>query len=342
MQKGPEIAIIGGGLIGLSCADSLNARGAKVTVFEQNDEIGLGASQYNSGMIHPSQAAPWLAGNIDVKVIKSLAEFAGISRDLLMQRRRGLGCSDVLRPPGTLQLFEKAEASEHALGFYQKIGIPATRTKSPWAFGRHALEFPKDQSGDAYEYTRRLGKDLEKRGVNMRTGQFMSGLQIEEVMSRFDYVIMACGAHSAELLLYFDIDLPVKPVTGHALVFERPNVTLPDIPIMHRDSHSAMTVFEDRLRLSGTVDENTPDILRQIWLEIAPEIIGRLGPPIIRWTANRPASQLGRPVMDSAGIPGLYICTGHGHMGWSLCAASGALMADMILEGREAPDFAMA
>jgi len=36
-----------------------------------------------------------------------------------------------------------------------------------------------------------------------------------------------------------------------------------------------------------------------------------------------------------------YACMGHGHMGWSLCAASGELMADMIFDGRTAPEFAV-
>ena len=60
MQSDLNILIIGAGLIGLSSADALMARGHQVTVVDARPGPARGTSYANSGMIHPSQARPWL------------------------------------------------------------------------------------------------------------------------------------------------------------------------------------------------------------------------------------------------------------------------------------------
>ena len=61
-----HIFIIGAGLIGLASARALVDKGVRVTIAERQAGAGCGAGFANSGMIHPSQARPWLVGdNID-------------------------------------------------------------------------------------------------------------------------------------------------------------------------------------------------------------------------------------------------------------------------------------
>jgi len=45
--------------MGLSTADSLSRKGARVTVVDTRNGPGQGTSFSNSGMLHPSQAMPW-------------------------------------------------------------------------------------------------------------------------------------------------------------------------------------------------------------------------------------------------------------------------------------------
>jgi len=52
-----DIAIIGGGIIGVASAVELARRGAQVTVLER-DRIGHGCSYGNAGWLTPSQAVP--------------------------------------------------------------------------------------------------------------------------------------------------------------------------------------------------------------------------------------------------------------------------------------------
>src|SRR5918993_665997 len=47
-----DVAVIGGGVVGLSCALSLARRGASVCVLERDSRVGHGTSTRNSGVIH--------------------------------------------------------------------------------------------------------------------------------------------------------------------------------------------------------------------------------------------------------------------------------------------------
>jgi len=57
---GPDgpVVVVGGGLVGLSCAWFLRRAGAEVTVLEAADRVGAGASRGNAGAICPSVAEP--------------------------------------------------------------------------------------------------------------------------------------------------------------------------------------------------------------------------------------------------------------------------------------------
>ncbi len=52
-----DVLIIGGGVVGVSCAYELAKRGASVTVLER-DRVGHGCSFGNAGWLTPSQATP--------------------------------------------------------------------------------------------------------------------------------------------------------------------------------------------------------------------------------------------------------------------------------------------
>ena len=53
-------------------------------------------------------------------------------------------------------------------------------------------------------------------------------------------------------------------------------------------------------------------------------------------------SPLGRPYISATSIPNLWVNTGHGHMGWTLCAGSGELLAELLIDGVQDRRFAFA
>ena len=64
-----KVAVIGGGIIGLSTAYYLNKAGHKVTIFDQGD-LQNNCSSGNAGMIVPSHIIPLAAPGMITKGIR--------------------------------------------------------------------------------------------------------------------------------------------------------------------------------------------------------------------------------------------------------------------------------
>lgn len=332
MPRAPHIVIIGAGLIGLSTADYLSQYGAAVTVIEQRSGPALGASFCNSGMIHPSQAAPWLDGEYQQEA-RSVWELAERSRHLLEARMASLNMGPRSRVQGCIQLFDTQETAHAALRRCEALGVVCENISgTPSSYGYNALKFPDDWSANAYEYCKALEADLTSRSVKFSYG--------ETSLPEADHIVIAAGTGSVSLARRYGAELPVQPLRGHALNFAKPKTDLPRMPLMHFASRSALTVFEDHLRLSGTTGAADPDILLEIWEAILPDIVNQLSSPLSRWSEDRPMSQLGRPIIGQIG-PGVWVNAGHGHMGWTLSAGSGERLAQMIMHGLEDNRFAL-
>ncbi len=331
MKNPREILIIGAGPIGLSTADSLSARGARVTLIDKRAGPGQGASFYNSGMIHPSQALPWSPGS-DANAARSVASLGAMSKHLLTHRMRALNVDTSGCVSGCVQLYDTADNAKKAASLYKELDVGfRDYTDAKFSYGYHGLLFPNDAFGNPLEYCGALAKDLKARGVHFIYGA--DAARVSHEISIAGEVIIAAGAQSAVLGKEFDISIPILPVIGHALNFAKPDISLPDIPIMHYETRSSLTVFKEHLRLSGTVGVTDPDILLDIWREIAPDIIDALEPALLSWSGERPMCSLGRPIIGPSNVPNIWINTGHAHMGWTLSAGSGDLMARMILDG---------
>jgi len=66
--------IVGAGLLGLSSAWFLSRLGYRVSVYECHQELALGASFANGGMLHASEANPWNHPGIFWEALKMLGK----------------------------------------------------------------------------------------------------------------------------------------------------------------------------------------------------------------------------------------------------------------------------
>ena len=349
-----DILIIGAGLIGLCTADELSARGARVRVIDARSGPCEGTSFSNSGMIHPSQAMSWdpqtafLKNNLDAARVT--AELGERSRTLLLEKMGDLGLST--RPEGCLQLYPDIAAARAAQSRYADIGVRANvLMNTSETFGMAACHFPNDASGDAREFGCALAAQLEARGVafnynaenvDVRRSDDRFYVKTGDKIFNAKNLIIAAGGNSVECLARLGVRLSLNIIAGAAADFDIPTnfARLPACPVMDAQSRSALTVFSDRIRISGGWGVENPAILLDRWREIAPELLEKLGPQRSSWTGLRPVSPVGRPYISGTSIPNLWVNTGHGHMGWTLCAGSGEYLAEIILEGREDKRFA--
>ena len=358
--------VIGAGLVGLSTADSLARRGVSVTVLDAREGPARGTSFSNSGMIHPSQARSWMPGRprprAQVDAEGAVRELARQSRDLLLARMEALGLDDMrARPRGCYQIFPDLDAARAAQTQLSADGVTANVVIDPGrTVSRPALYFPDDRSGDAHAYGVALADDLAARGVTFVYGATDVRLRWDSEPGRVavslaghrfraDDVVVCAGVQTGETLAPLGLSARITPVRGWAVDFDVPEGGpdrwgLPPIPVMDAASRSALTLFGERFRLSGTWGEQSAKPLLRRWAEIIPDALAAAGRARAVWSGLRPVSDAGRPFIgaapipadrrDVAGEPGtpsrLWVNAGHGHLGWTLCAGAGELCAAMI------------
>ena len=347
MKTSPHILIIGAGLIGLATARACVDSGAKVTVTERQSRTGLGAGFANSGMIHPSQAWPWVTGGLEeasqLQAARDVAELARNSVTALKDRMEELKLPDATRATGCFKVFQTDALRDSANIQYGQIGI---KTQDTDILGRPAVKFPNDFSGSAYDWSVAESRALSRDGAKIYTQAQVTlhekNRQISAVLDgqtvKADHIILCAGYNTNELLRAVGLSLPIKPVKGFALDFNIADIdltSLPKTPIMDAASNSALTLFNKTLRLSGTLGQQSARPLWQRWCELAPHIMSTLGTPDRVWSGSRPVSALGRPIMAQSPFKGLWVNSGHGHMGWTLSMVSGQFMASMILDGHQ-------
>ena len=163
---------------------------------------------------------------------------------------------------------------------------------------------------------------------------------IEESL-RSDAYVVALGSYSPLVLKPVGISLPVYPVKGYSVTLQlNPGDEAPRTSIT---DHSRKIVFSrlgDRLRVAGTAELNGYDneinpVRCNALVERCFELFPRAGrrQDAQFWTGLRPATPNNLPLIGRSKIANLYLNTGHGTLGWTLCCGSARSLAD-ILSGR--------
>ena len=116
----------------------------------------------------------------------------------------------------------------------------------------------------------------------------------------------------------------------------------PKLSVIDESIHIAITPYSNRIRVAGTAefvgfnDEIHPkrfNYLNSKLNEVYPHIFSKVkdDEELDMWFGYRPMSADGLPFIGESKIKGLYINTGHGHLGWTLAMGSAELIADQII-----------
>ena len=214
-----------------------------------------------------------------------------------------------------------------------------------------ALYFARDEVGDCNKFTQGLAGACAARGVALRFGETVQSIETsagrvtavvtDRARTPADAVVVAMGSFSAPLLARNGLRIPIYPVKGVSITFQRAGwETAPAMPVIDDSKLFGLVPIGDRMRISGSAEitgyDATPAKARaQAIIANAaytfPEIKRHFDIANSRvWAGLRPVSPSGTPLIGETQIRGLWINAGHGHLGWTLSCGSGRVMADLF------------
>jgi D-amino-acid dehydrogenase len=213
----------------------------------------------------------------------------------------------------------------------------------------------EDESGDAQAFTQQLAGRCAGRGVEFRFGVTISALELERgrVRARLiepsgrestfaaDATVVCLGIASVDLLRPLGLRPLIYPGKGYSATYE---VLAPEsAPAVSLTDDEYKLVFSRlgrRLRVAGTAEIGSRDLeldptrcaaLTRRTRELFPVACDFDRPTY--WAGLRPVTPSNVPYLGATRIPGLFLNTGHGTLGWTLAAGNGELIAQAV-DGR--------
>lgn len=291
-----KIVIVGGGIIGASCAALLAERGADVTVLDAG-EPRFGTSMANAGHIVVSHCIPMAAPGMVKQGLRSLIGRDGafaLSRDpgsgtlrwLAGFARHCTASNVALLQPGLDQLLRRSSellrADSHVTinsrGLWQVYTSSLEKAAAEAEHLRHhgvsvrdvTLEELRAEPGltgnvvAATELTEDLGVDPTQVWTRMRHRSEQAGAtwthdvvtDLRDVSA--DIVVLAAGAWSPRLTRSLGVDLPIRAAKGYSVTIAGVE-QMPSRPMLLMDQRTALNPLGDMLRLSARYEITRAD-----------------------------------------------------------------------------------
>lgn len=290
------------------------------------------------------------------------------SREKLKAIREQTGIEFLFSSKGIIHIFNKLSVMEHEqkqFEFQQHYGCEHRMLSRDEVLAMEpslvpggddiigGLHASLNECGDSYLYCQALCKYMqEKMGVNIlynttvqelnrANDHRISSVKTDKGEHTADAYVVCMASDSMALLPKGAVNLPIYPMKGYSIT-AKANDFSPKYSITDANYKVVYTPLGDSIRVAGTAEFagfNT-DITES---RIAPMIdrAKALFPKMdwetrTEWACLRPATPDGPPRIGKTSYQNLYINTGHGTLGWTQCAGSAYILAD-IMEDKE-PD----
>jgi D-amino-acid dehydrogenase len=162
----------------------------------------------------------------------------------------------------------------------------------------------------------------------------------------FQRVVIAAGAWTPRLLRPLGVRLNLESQRGYHVQFQGASATVSRTVVL-ADRKVFVTPMEEGLRVGGTVEigglARPADPRRaQVLARIARDTFdGLADAPTVEWMGHRPCMPDSVPVIgEVADQPGLWLATGHGHLGLTDSVNTAQLIADDMLGAQQRNEIA--
>lgn len=354
-----DVAVLGGGVIGLAVAWRARRLGHSVAVVER-DEVGAGASKVAAGMLAPVAEVEFGAAAERVLQLglRSAAMWPVFAEELAQESGEDVH----LQRTGTMLLArdgDEARELERQAAFRDSLGLATKRLRASEARAsepalaptiRLALEAPDDHSVDPRALLRALHRACLHAGVEVvqhagpaavaldRDGA-LRGLRLADGSTlRARVLVLAAGAWSGSIEgLPQDARPPVRPVKGQILRLRDPAGSGLVSRALRYEGGYIVPRGDGRYVIGATVEEQgfndrptvggVHELLQEAW---------ELVPGIAEWEVEelcasfRPGTPDNVPLIGAAEIEGLIWATGHYRNGILLTPVTAELVAEAI------------
>ena len=216
---------------------------------------------------------------------------------------------------------------------------------------------PSDSTGDICKFTRGLARAAARLGVTFLYEADVTGLRADGTGVHVDWqategarephrldadaIVVCAGIASRDFAAMLGDRVPIYPVKGYSITVDLDDETsrgaAPWVSLLDDAAKIVSSrLGAGRLRVAGTAefnDENRDiradriaplvDWTRQLFPKVSTE-------RVVPWAGLRPMMPDMMPRVGAGRRPGVFYNTGHGHLGWTLSAATAEMVADGI------------
>jgi D-amino-acid dehydrogenase len=211
-----------------------------------------------------------------------------------------------------------------------------------------------DFTGDIHRYTMGLSDAIAREGADLRFGTEIAGLEHgpdgvrvtwarggDRQTERFDAVVICAGVESRRFAAMLGDRVNVYPVKGYSITVrlddEASQAAAPWVSLLDDEAKIVTSrLGRDRFRIAGTAEFNDfnldirNDRIRPLvaWCErFFPDVSTEHAIP---WAGLRPMMPDMMPRVGPGRSSRVFYNTGHGHLGWTLSAATAEMLAEAV------------
>lgn len=356
------MAIIGGGVIGVSIAFELAADNLKVLVLDRQ-QPGREASWAAAGMLSPAPDSPR-----DLPLVPLSRESLRLYPDFVAAIEEESGKSVSYAHHGAMELFlaPRGEAErDRKVAEYRLLGLRAEaisldaaheqeKSLSENALVRAALRLSEEGTVEPRLLMEAILGAARNRGVAIVSDRPVTHILCERNRSlgvvaggeRIDAgrVVLAAGCFSSEIARGTGARLAlIRPVRGQMLALGRDGFRLSSVLrsergylVPRRDGRIVVGSTNEEVGFDKRVTAAGMRKLLDAAIELCPAIAA--GEILETWSGLRPGTPDDLPILGPSHIEGLLIATGHYRNGILLAPVTAKLLRDYIFHGCASPD----
>lgn len=353
MSAGIDVAVVGGGVVGLSIAYVLAREGVRCAVFDRG-RMGREASWAGAGLL------PAICERVDSSPLNSLRSWSALLYpEWSVALKESTGVDNGFRRTGGVDvaMTEAEEADLHvAAGRWRREKVvyekmppgDYVRVEPALNPALRAVYYLPDRAQIRNPWhLRALEAHLGRSGVQLRpecpvlslciAGNRVIGVETAEGRTPCGAAVIAAGAWSEGLLATLGIELPTPPLKGQIVLLRAAKRLLSRI-VEHGRNY--LVPRDDGRVLIGATEEyagfdkrSTPVAIRDL-IDVALMLSPALAETEVEraWAGLRPGSIDTRPYLGTLpGYANLHVATGHKRAGIQLAPATAEVVADLVL-----------